>query len=89
MHQATRGDLLQALRSTGEAVDVYRRYVAAMPLVRPLLHAVLGLQAKLLDSLGHEFEAEEVRRWLRKNSLPSTSCGENEDEGITTRLPSS
>jgi hypothetical protein len=44
-----RGYSLRALRTTAEAVDLYGKYVAAMPALLPQLHSVLSLQAQLLD----------------------------------------
>ncbi|MEW2397943.1 tetratricopeptide repeat protein [Streptomyces sp. NPDC046862] len=70
---AMEGDRSRALRATGEAVELFRRHVATMPSILPRLHAVLGLQADLLERLGREEEAEAVRRWLRGNRLPPDS----------------
>ncbi|WP_406486003.1 tetratricopeptide repeat protein [Streptomyces phaeochromogenes] len=70
---AMEGDRARALRATGEAVELFRRHVAAMPSIVPRLHAVLGLQADLLERLGREEEVEAVRRWLRENRLPPDS----------------
>ncbi|WP_272591558.1 tetratricopeptide repeat protein [Streptomyces sp. M92] len=67
---ATGGELLGALRATGEAVELYRRHIGTLPTVLPRLHGVLRLQARLLDGLGREQEAEQVRRWLGENPLP-------------------
>ncbi|MCX5529799.1 tetratricopeptide repeat protein [Streptomyces sp. NBC_00006] len=67
------GDLSGALRATGEAVELYRSHVATMSSVLPQLHAVLGLQADLLERLGREEEAATVRYWLRENPLPPFS----------------
>ncbi|MFG2284062.1 tetratricopeptide repeat protein [Streptomyces asoensis] len=68
---AAEGDLSVALRATGEAVELYHSHVVTAPSIVPRLHALLGLQADLLEGLGREAEAEAVRRWLRGNSLPS------------------
>ncbi|MFF3400428.1 tetratricopeptide repeat protein [Streptomyces sp. NPDC002659] len=66
-------DLSRALSATGEAVELLRSHVATMPLVVPSLHAVLGLQAEVLDGLGRQREAQELRHWLRQNlSLPDS-----------------
>jgi tetratricopeptide (TPR) repeat protein len=70
---AAEGDLSAALRATGEAVELYRSHVVTAPSVLPRLHALLGLQADLLEGLGREAEAEAVRRWLRENPLPPDS----------------
>ncbi|MFF6895820.1 tetratricopeptide repeat protein [Streptomyces microflavus] len=67
---AAEGDFSVALRATGEAVELYRRHVAAVPPVFPRLHAVLELQADLLEGLGRKKVAEAVRHWLRENPLP-------------------
>ncbi|MFF9273349.1 hypothetical protein ACF1AC_36230, partial [Streptomyces rochei] len=69
---AARSDLYEALHATGEAVKLYRRHATAPP-VLPRLHAVLGLQADVLERLGFQEEAETVRRWLRENPLPPDS----------------
>ncbi|MGW0778981.1 tetratricopeptide repeat protein [Streptomyces sp. NPDC002835] len=70
---AAEGDLPKALHATGEAVELYRRYVGTLPPAFPRLHAVLDLQAQLLDGVGRQQEAEAVRRWLGENPLPSDS----------------
>ncbi|WNZ10059.1 hypothetical protein [Streptomyces sp. 11x1] len=70
---AAEGDLSVALRATGEAVELYRSHVVSAPSVLPRLHALLGLQADLLDGLGREAEAEAVRRWLGENPRPPDS----------------
>lgn len=70
---AAGGDLFGALRVTGEAVNLYRNHVGTLPAVLPQLHAVLGLQADLLQALKREEEAEQIRRWLRANPLPPDS----------------
>ncbi|QTD96411.1 tetratricopeptide repeat protein [Streptomyces cyanogenus] len=67
------GDLPAALRLTGEAVDLYRSHIGTMPSVLPQVHAVLGLQADVLEGLGRQGEAEQVRRWIRDNPLPRDS----------------
>ncbi|RSO09966.1 hypothetical protein DMH26_00190 [Streptomyces sp. WAC 05379] len=67
------GDLPGALRTTGEAVELYRRHVATMPSILPQLHAVLGVQATVLEGLGHQADAEQVRLWLRENRIPPDS----------------
>ncbi|MFH0180899.1 tetratricopeptide repeat protein [Streptomyces cacaoi] len=62
-------DLSGALRVTGEAVELYRRLVAARPTqFASHLGNVLRLQAELLTSLGRHREAEEVRDWLARNA---------------------
>ncbi|MFF1655262.1 tetratricopeptide repeat protein [Streptomyces sp. NPDC058255] len=62
-------DLSGALRVTGEAVELYRRLVAARPTqFASQLGNVLRLQADLLTSLGRHREAEEVRDWLAMNA---------------------
>ncbi|MFI1030547.1 tetratricopeptide repeat protein [Streptomyces sp. NPDC020951] len=62
-------DLSGALRVTGEAVELYRRLVAARPThFGSQLGNVLRLQAYLLTSLGRHREAEEVRDWLAMNA---------------------
>ncbi|WP_369392396.1 tetratricopeptide repeat protein [Streptomyces sp. CG1] len=63
----------EALRATGEAVEIFRNHVATVPDVLPKLHAVLGLQAQLLDRLGRSDEAQEVGRWLRDHPLSPDS----------------
>ncbi|AOR31088.1 hypothetical protein BFF78_08565 [Streptomyces fodineus] len=70
---AEQGGLSAALRATGEAVEFYRRHIAATPFILPQLHAVLGLQADLLDEFGDAKEAQAVRRWLGENPLPPDS----------------
>ncbi|MFJ4931621.1 hypothetical protein ACIP65_39090, partial [Streptomyces sp. NPDC088736] len=65
-------DFSTALRVTREVVDLFRSQIATRPSVAPQLHAVLGLQADLLEALGHVDEAEEVRRWLSENPLLSS-----------------
>ncbi|MFF8387101.1 tetratricopeptide repeat protein [Streptomyces kanasensis] len=67
------GDLPGALRLTGEAVDLYRSHIGTMPSVLPQVHAPLGLQADLLEALGRQEEAEQVRRWIRNNPLTPDS----------------
>jgi len=67
------GELLKALSATGEAVELHRRNVGTLPSAFPQLHAVLGLQAQLLDGMGRWQEAEAVRRWLGENPLPPDS----------------
>ncbi|MFA7764356.1 tetratricopeptide repeat protein [Streptomyces sp. NRRL S-448] len=70
---AVGGELLRALSATEQAVDLYRRHVDTLPSALSKLHGVLGLQAKLLDRVGHQQEAEKVRRWLRENPPPPDS----------------
>lgn len=48
---ATEGDVSEALRATGEAVECSRPRVAAMPFLLQLLHLALGLRVQLLDAL--------------------------------------
>ncbi|MFD0109731.1 tetratricopeptide repeat protein [Streptomyces sp. NPDC127164] len=67
------GELLTALRATREAEELYRRHLGMLPSVFPRLHGVLGSQVQLLDGLGHQQEAEQVRRWLEGNPLPPDS----------------
>ncbi|MEV5321701.1 tetratricopeptide repeat protein [Streptomyces sp. NPDC052687] len=67
------GDLPEALLATGQAVELYRSHVAAKPSVLPRLHAVLTLQANILDDLGREQEAQEIRRWLMTNAAQPDS----------------
>ncbi|MFJ2720669.1 tetratricopeptide repeat protein, partial [Streptomyces sp. NPDC087437] len=67
------GDFSGALRATGEAVEIYRSHVATVHSLLPKLHGVLDLQAMLLQALGHQREAEEIRGWLTKNPLPPDS----------------
>ncbi|WTA24484.1 tetratricopeptide repeat protein (plasmid) [Streptomyces sp. NBC_00853] len=67
------GRRAEALTASGEAVELYRGHVATMPSALPRVHAVLGLQADLLEGLGREEEVEAVRRWLRENPLPPDS----------------
>ncbi|MGD9486300.1 tetratricopeptide repeat protein [Streptomyces sp. TRM70308] len=70
---ATEGDLPGALLATGEAVELCRSHVAAQPSVLPRLHAVLTVQANILDVLGREQEAQEIRRWLMTNAAQPDS----------------
>ncbi|MEU9522805.1 tetratricopeptide repeat protein [Streptomyces sp. NPDC048224] len=70
---AAKSDLYEALRATEEGLDLYSRHVATAPPLLPRLHAVMGLQADLLDGLGLQEESETVRRWLRENPLPPDS----------------
>ncbi|MZD58735.1 tetratricopeptide repeat protein, partial [Streptomyces sp. SID5606] len=72
---AAKSDLYEALRATEEAADLYRRHVATAPPMLPRLHAVLGLQADVLEGLGLQEEAATVRGWLRDNPLPPDSNG--------------
>ncbi|MFC7986592.1 tetratricopeptide repeat protein [Streptomyces sp. NPDC057336] len=67
------GELLTALRATREAEELYRRHLGTLPSVFPRLHGVLGSQVQLLDGLGHQQEAEQVRHWLEGNPLPPDS----------------
>jgi hypothetical protein len=53
-------------------VDLYRSHIGTMPSVLPQVHAVLDVQANLLEGLGRQEEAEQVRRWIRNNPLPTT-----------------
>ncbi|MFC7897528.1 tetratricopeptide repeat protein, partial [Streptomyces sp. NPDC057381] len=53
---AAKSDLYEALRATEEAVDLYNRHVATAPPLLPRLHAVMGLQANLLERLGLQKE---------------------------------
>jgi tetratricopeptide (TPR) repeat protein len=64
------GDLDRALCDTGEAVELYRLYIAAMPFELSHLYLSLSLQADVLDRLGRQEEAEGVRRWLRSHAPP-------------------
>ncbi|MBC3839365.1 hypothetical protein GXW82_01520 [Streptacidiphilus sp. 4-A2] len=73
MFMATGGDLSEALRATGDAVEIYRRRIAAMPLLLPQLHVVLDLQAQVLDALGRPGDAASVRHWMEANPLPAGS----------------
>ncbi|MEH0446674.1 tetratricopeptide repeat protein [Streptomyces sp. B21-102] len=66
-------DLGRALYTTGEAVELYRNRLAVTPSVLSQLHAVLNLQAQLLDDVGRQHDAQAVRRWLRENPLPPDS----------------
>ncbi|WP_339131866.1 tetratricopeptide repeat protein [Streptomyces sp. f51] len=61
---STGPDKVEALHATGEAVNLYRSHVATMPSVFPQLHTILSLQANLLETLGRNDEARQVRRWL-------------------------
>lgn len=62
-------DLSGALRATGEAVELYRKLVAATPTqFASTLRAVLRLQANLLLGLGRIREAGQVREWLATNA---------------------
>ncbi|EMF56535.1 MULTISPECIES: tetratricopeptide repeat protein [Streptomyces] len=64
----THQDLSEALRVTGEAVEIYRRRVRAVPAqFLPPLRSVLDLQADILLSLGRPQEAGEIRTWLAAN----------------------
>ncbi|MEV6057691.1 hypothetical protein [Streptomyces sp. NPDC052107] len=63
-------DLPGALRATGEAVEIYRKFVRALPEeFLPPLHDALGLQANLLLSLGRPREAADIQTWLAANAL--------------------
>ncbi|WP_367132209.1 MULTISPECIES: tetratricopeptide repeat protein [Streptomyces] len=73
MLTAMEGDPSGALRVTAEAVELYHRHIATTPTLLPGLHAVLELQALLLDELGRPEDAETVRRWLGENPLPPGS----------------
>ncbi|MEU9412876.1 hypothetical protein AB0E08_45255 [Streptomyces sp. NPDC048281] len=64
----SRADLSGALRATGEAVELYRGH-ADMSAVFPRRRSALSRQAQLLDGLGRESEAAQVRRWLDGNPL--------------------
>ncbi|MFJ9351733.1 hypothetical protein ACIRQ9_35685, partial [Streptomyces sp. NPDC101237] len=66
---ATTGELFAALSATGEAVELYRRHLGTLTSVLRL-HAVLDLQAQLLERVGRQQESETVRRWLEKNPPP-------------------
>ncbi|WP_331736425.1 tetratricopeptide repeat protein [Streptomyces sp. NBC_00045] len=61
-------DLPGALRTAGEAVEIYRGLVEAVPerFLSPLC-GVLDLQADLLASLGRLREAQAIRAWLAAN----------------------
>ncbi|MER7178028.1 hypothetical protein ABT404_00775 [Streptomyces hyaluromycini] len=63
-----RQDLSEALRATGETVEIYRKLVqsAQTQFLAPL-REVLGLQAELLLRLGHLREAKDIRAWLAAN----------------------
>ncbi|MEU9454486.1 tetratricopeptide repeat protein [Streptomyces sp. NPDC048277] len=61
-----RGDLSGALRATGDAVELFRSH-ADMPSVFRRLHGVLSQQVRLLDGLGRESQAEQLRLWLDEN----------------------
>ncbi|MFG2825763.1 tetratricopeptide repeat protein, partial [Kitasatospora sp. NPDC048365] len=67
------GNLSEALSATGAAVECYRAHIVAMPSLLPRLHAVLNLQASLLDALGRPQDAATVRRWLNENPVPQES----------------
>ncbi|MFG2819560.1 tetratricopeptide repeat protein [Kitasatospora sp. NPDC048365] len=67
------GSLPEALHATSAAVECYRAHIAAMPSLLPRLHAVLNLQAPLLNALGRPQDAATVRRWLNENPLPQGS----------------
>ncbi|MDT3400017.1 hypothetical protein RKE29_25890, partial [Streptomyces sp. B1866] len=73
LHLGARGDLPGTLRATGEAAELYRCHVAAMPPILLRLHAVLRFRAVVLDALGRGKDAEAIRRWLRENPLPPDS----------------
>ncbi|MFJ2828537.1 tetratricopeptide repeat protein [Streptomyces sp. NPDC087263] len=60
-------DYSKALRATGEAVSIYKMLAVSSPSTTQGLHDVLSLQAELLDILGREWEARQVRRWLAEN----------------------
>ncbi|MEU4038258.1 tetratricopeptide repeat protein, partial [Streptomyces collinus] len=64
------GSPSQALRMTGQAVDLYRSLVGTMPYLVPQLYTVLELQAYLLAGLGRAKDAGQLRRWLKENPLP-------------------
>jgi tetratricopeptide (TPR) repeat protein len=70
---AAAGDLSEALYATEEAIGFYRLHTATMPTLFPQHHAVLDLQAQVLDALGRLTDAETVRRWLRENPLTPDS----------------
>ncbi|MFD0159966.1 hypothetical protein ACFVHJ_24495, partial [Streptomyces sp. NPDC127139] len=70
---AAKSDLYEALRATEEAVALCYRHVATAPHLLLRLHAVMGLQADLLERQGLQEESETVRRWLRENPLPPDS----------------
>lgn len=58
-------DPAETLRATGEAVEIYRRFMAAAParFLSPLCE-VLNLRADMLASLGRLREARAIRTWL-------------------------
>ncbi|MGW7468802.1 tetratricopeptide repeat protein [Streptomyces xantholiticus] len=68
-------DLSGALRATGEAVEIYRGLAATMPAALAPLYGVLDLQARVLDRLGRDQEAREVRRRLAANRDVGTGGG--------------
>ncbi|MFG2825766.1 tetratricopeptide repeat protein [Kitasatospora sp. NPDC048365] len=67
------GDLSEALRATSASVECYRAHIVTTPSLLPRLHAVLNLQAQVLDALGRPQDAATVRRWLEENPLPPGS----------------
>jgi tetratricopeptide (TPR) repeat protein len=67
-------DLSGALRDTGEAVEIYRGLVSAVPArFSSPLRSVLGLQADLLVGLGRLREATAIRAWLAANDASISS----------------
>ncbi|MFI1585100.1 tetratricopeptide repeat protein [Embleya sp. NPDC020630] len=70
---AEEGRLAEALTATEQSVEIYERLAARLPPLLPLLLQVRGLQVVLLDALGREDEAREVRRWIDENQPPPDS----------------
>ncbi|MGW4898382.1 tetratricopeptide repeat protein [Kitasatospora sp. NPDC004240] len=61
-------DLSQALRVTGEAVEIYRHLITLAPhQFIGSLRTVLSLQADVLVGLGRFQDAQTVRNWLASN----------------------
>ncbi|WP_177240381.1 tetratricopeptide repeat protein [Streptacidiphilus jiangxiensis] len=70
LSRAAGGDLAGVLHSTGEAIEIYRRHIAAAPVLHPPLHVALNLQAMVLVDLGRVDDAAAVQSWLDENPLP-------------------
>ncbi|WTO58935.1 tetratricopeptide repeat protein (plasmid) [Streptomyces sp. NBC_00211] len=66
---ASSGDLSGALQDTEEAEAICRNHIVTTPSVIAPLHAALAVQAELLDNLGRQREAQDVRRWLAANPV--------------------
>jgi tetratricopeptide (TPR) repeat protein len=69
MKTTAKNGLDTALTQATEAVDIYRALAQSGPGAHPtMLEEALNTQADLLFLLGHEEEAEEIRRELGKNT---------------------